>query len=189
MLNESNPDAAPMESLLEGTGQGDASSTSQLFELLYGELRIMARAVFDEGRGHTLQPTALVHEVWLKLAGNEKSVENEHHFLALAAKAMRQVLADHARARGRAKRGGSHTMITLHSELAVDKAEFDVIAFNELLDQLTQLNARHAQVLELRILGGMTIDEVAASLGVSRGTVELDWSMAKAWFRARLTER
>jgi RNA polymerase sigma factor (TIGR02999 family) len=167
---------------------GDEGAAERLLPLVYGELRSLADAVFNgQSKGHTLQPTALVHEAWLKLDGNLGGLEGRRHFFAVAAKAMRQVLADHARSRGRAKRGGGQHLVTLDEAVtpaaksSAATPSVDLIALHDALEKLTQLNERHARVVELRLLGSMTIAETAQTLGVSDGTVKTDWTIARAW--------
>ncbi len=136
---------------------------------------------------HTLQPTALVNEAWLKLAGGLGAVEDRHHFFALAAQAMRQILADHARARGRQKRGGDARRVTLSTGALADHTEpFDLIVFHDALARLTELNDRHAKVVEMRVLGSLTIPEIADLLETSPATVKRDWNVARLWLLQEL---
>ncbi|GJM45575.1 MAG: extracytoplasmic sigma factor ECF [Gemmatimonadota bacterium] len=175
------------EILQDSHDSGDEPVESALLPLVYNELRGLARAVFSASpSGHTLQPTALVHEAWLKLVGNLDSVKGRRHFFAVAATAMRQVLADHAKAHRRAKRGGGVRAITLHEDVDRGTRVFDVVAFDDALSTLSELNARHARVVELRFLGSLTISETAAELGISETTVVSDWTMARAWLRSQL---
>jgi len=173
--------------LLEQAKGGDAAAHAQLFALVYDQLRDAARRV-SPGQGvHTLQPTALVHEAWLKLAPNLEGVSGRLHFLALASMAMRQVLADYARGARREKRGGGRERVALEeSRVEAPGADADLCALDECLEQLAELNPRHARVVELRAFGGMTIQEAATALGVSHGTIEADWAMARAWLLRRL---
>lgn len=150
--------------------------------MVYDELRALARQIGPRGAAHTLQPTAIVHEAWLKLAPNLDEVNNRLHFFAVASMAMRQILADHARGARREKRGGAWNAVTLHEDMAQrGPLDADVCALDECLESLASLNARHARVVELRVFGGLTIAETALALGVSHTTVESDWSMARAW--------
>lgn len=176
--------------LIELAQDGDEASWDQLFDMVYDELRSLARSAFNgQQRRHTLQPTALVHEAWLKLSGRLDSVEGRRHFLAVAAKAMRQVLTDHARAAARQKRGGGqHPTVSLEADdVPKDSDQADLVALDEALSRLTQLNERVARVVELRLLGAMTIPEIADTLGVSPRTVDGDWSFARTWLRRELT--
>jgi len=155
--------------------------------LIYQELRGLARAAFaSQNRNHTLQPTALVHEAWLKLQGSLDRVRDRRHFLALAATAMRQVLADHAKSQRRQRRGGGARSVTFHGGEVEDARAFDLVAFDDALQSLARINERHARIVELRFLASLTIAETAAELGVSETTVASDWVMARAWLRREL---
>lgn len=173
--------------LLEQAKAGNADAHGQVFALVYEELRRAAHQIGSDGIGRTLQPTAVVHEAWLKLAPHLDGVNNRVHFFAVASMAMRQVLTDHARAARREKRGGGRRAVTLDAELAQrGNLDADLCMLDESLEQLANLNPRHARVVELRVFGGLTIDETAEALGVSHGTIESDWSMARAWLWQRL---
>jgi RNA polymerase sigma factor (TIGR02999 family) len=175
--------------LAHEAAQGDRDAAEQLMDRLYRELRAMAAAAMNRERpGHTLQPTALVHEAFIKLIDVKRVTWNDGlHVRAMAAELMRRVLVDHARSRKAAKRGGNHERITL-SGLADDAGgnEVDLEALDSALDALEELNPRHRRVVELRFFGGMTHEQTAAVLGVSEQTSRLDWSMARAWLRQRL---
>jgi len=176
--------------LLEHWKPGDATVADRLFLLVYDELRRMARQrLGNEPPSMTLEPTGLVHEVFLRLVDQTRvSYEGRAHFLAVAATMMRRVLVEHARARGRLKRGGDRERITLHDAIAPapEIRELDVLALEEALTELAGLDAREAQVAELRIFAGLTIDEVAAAIGIAPRTVDEDWATAKAWLQRRL---
>lgn len=161
---------------------------NDFFATVTDELRRLATVIFNDSSGQkTLQPTALVNEAWLKLAGKFDGISDRHHFFALAAKAMRQVLADHARRQSRDKRGGGRKRLTLGPGSMADAvSEFDAIEFNDALDHLASLNARHAQVAELRLLGAMSVIEIADHLGIGEATVKRDWQMAKIWLMREL---
>ena len=182
---------APTEVSLILQRLGDAARTaapdadlSRLLEITYGELRSIAGALMQRERvEHTLQPTALVHEVYLKLVGSTPPRLNDRtHFLAVAARAMRQVLVDHARRHLAERRGGGWQRVTLDEALApqLDR-EFEVLDLDRLLDAFAALDPRAAQVAEMRIFAGMTIPEIASALGVSPRTVDGDWAMARGW--------
>jgi RNA polymerase sigma factor (TIGR02999 family) len=172
--------------LLAELRDGDKSASERLLPLVYDQLRGLAAAVFAGQRdGHTLQPTALV-EAWLKLAGNLGSIEDRRHFLVVASKAMRQVITDHARGRQRAKRGGGVGRVTLDLNFAGRGSELDLVDLADCLGRLAERNAPHAQVVELRLFSGLSIDETAQVLGLSPRTVDSDWAMAKAWLRKEL---
>lgn len=174
--------------LLHGVRGGDASAGAALVPLIYAELGSLAARLFArERREHTLQPTALIHEAWVKLVGHLGRIDDRQHFFALASQAMRQVLADHARGAARLKRGGGRPGVTLDGRLGAGPgAAVDLIDLDDSLTRLARLNPRHARVVELRVLGGLTIAETAAALDVSDKTVERDWFMAKAWLRTEL---
>ena len=176
--------------LLSAARRGQSGASAELLPLVYDELRRLARAVFGGQRaGHTLQPTAHVQGAGLKLVGTLGWVENRRHFFRMAGKAMRQVLRDHARGRDAAKRGGDRRRVVMDTEFEAEggrSQEVDLLALNELLDRLGELNARHAQVVELRVFSGLSIDETAEVLDVSPRTIDSDWSMARAWLRKEL---
>lgn len=181
-------DARTVTLWLERARQGNAEAPTELLELVYEELRSLAAGVFSRERaGHTLQPTALVHEAWLRISPELERVEDRVHFFALASTVMRRVLIDHERRRRRIKRGGSWARITLDDHLgALSTAGIDLIELDDLLERLSELHARHARVVELRVFGGLTIAETSEVLGVSDSTVENDWFVARAWLRTKL---
>jgi RNA polymerase sigma factor (TIGR02999 family) len=167
--------------LLEAAVAGDSEALDRLVPLVYEDLRRVAHRQLDrEGGGHTLQTTALIHEAYLKLAaGGSVSATSRTHFLALAARAMRQVLVDYARRRKAAKRGGGVISVTLGDEAQrADTSAEDLLALNEALEQL---DPRQRQVIECRFFGGMEEKDTAAFLGVSERTVRRDWVKARAW--------
>jgi len=177
--------------LLARIDGGDDDSTARLFALVYEQLRALAESYFrSQPAGHTLQPTALVHEAFMKLVGNTSiRWEGRSHFFAVAAKAMRKVLADHARRRRAIKRGGDRDRVTL--DMAIDAAgrrDVDVVDLHEALNDRTGLSERQAQVVELRFFGGLKVEEAAHVLGVSPRSVKLDWRIARAWLRHALSE-
>ena len=159
--------------------------------LVYDELRAMAAALLRQERpDHTLQPTALVNEAWLKLCHAPGQGWNDrHHFLAVAARAMRQILVDHARGRGRQKRGGGWLRVTLAETPSPSPlGTVDIIALDEAMTELEAFDTRKSQVVELRFFAGLTNAEVAEVIGVAPKTSEADWYMARAWLRKRLSE-
>lgn len=180
--------------MLNRAADGDSTAAEVLLPLVYDDLRGAAEALFrGQNAAHTLQPTALVHEAFVRLiSGRETSYECRRHFFAVAAMAMRQVLANHARDARRLKRGGGAQRVSLaeseasHASGAVADAEFDLVDIDDALTELASLNERHARVVEMRFLAGLPIQDVADQLGVSRRTVELDWRIARAWLRTRL---
>jgi RNA polymerase sigma factor (TIGR02999 family) len=176
--------------LLVKLGQGNEHAAAELLPLVYDELRALAqRQLRQERPDHTLQPTALVHEAYLRLiGGSEVQPEDRNHFFALAAQAIRRVLVDHARARGRCKRGGGRARVPLEEiapPMAPPDTDLDLLALDEALSRLAEVHPRCARVVELRYFGGCTKEEVAQLLDVSSGTVERDWRIARGWlFRA-----
>jgi RNA polymerase sigma-70 factor (ECF subfamily) len=179
--------------LLTRLGEGDQQALDQLFPLVYGELRDLAAGLMHgERRGHTLQPTALAHEAYLRLLGDASTgLKDRSHFFAVAARAMRRILVEHARARGRRKRGGGWVRVTLTSSLpGVTQPSLDILALDEALSRLQMLDPRKAQVVELLYFGGLTAQEAAEVLGVTSRTIERDWQFARLWLlREILDER
>ncbi len=170
--------------------EGDQDALDRLMPLVYEELRRLANSFLRrQPHHHTLQPTVLVHEAYLRLI-NQQHVSWEHRaqFFGLAATLMRRILVDRTRQRMAEKRGGGETRVSL-SEADRFSAEPDVelIALDEALNKLAELNPEHARIVELRYFGGLTIEETAARLGVSHATVERGWNMARAWLRRELT--
>jgi RNA polymerase sigma factor (TIGR02999 family) len=180
---------------LKGTGAAGQVSAEKLFPHVYDELRMLARRYLSRERpGHTLQPTALVHEAYIKLVDQSKvDWQGRTHFFAVGARVMRNLLIDHARAKGRAKRGGGQRKVTLAEGLTpLGSCELDaegLLALNEGLDRLAKLDPRQAEVVELRFFGGLTVPEVAMLLDVSPRTVEGDWAHARAWLKRELSRR
>ena len=178
--------------LLRRWRQGDQAALAQLAPKVYGELRrIAARYLRGEAAGHTWQPTDLVHEAYLELAAAEVDWQDRVHFLAVAARQMRRVLVDHARAKRRAKRGGGIRALTLDEELVPAQApDEDLLDLDAALDRLAAQNPRRARILELGVFGGLTYEEIAQVLDVSPATVNRDLRFAKAWiYKEILAER
>lgn len=176
--------------LLARAREGDGAALSGLTDLVYDELRKLAAAYMRRERsGHTLQPTALVNEALMELVGGAGvAAKDRSHFFALAASVMRRVLVDHARARSATKRGGGQRRMNLHSGVAITPdADVEALALDDALTRLAALDARQARVVELRFFGGLSMEDVAEHLGVSKRTAETDWSMARAWLHRELT--
>ncbi len=175
--------------LLRRLGEGDEMAGEELFGRLYDELRKLARGAFQSQRDdHTLQATALVHETYLKLTGGKGEWKDRQHFLAVAARAMRQILVDHARGKGRQKRSVPGERKLLDS--IVDELEaksHGLVAFDEALGGLARVDERLAKLVEMRFFAGMTVEETARALGVSMRRVESDWTVARAWLRSALS--
>lgn len=168
----------------------DSDALDRLIPLVYDELRrLAAHHLRGEAAGHTLNPTGLVHEVYARLVDGGPSFENRAHFFGVAARAMRQILVDHARHRNREKRGGGAIPVTLTAGTAwVDPWTLDVLALDEALGRLEGLDPRKARAVELHYFGGMTQGDAAAVLEVSRPTVERDLRLARAWLAEQLGE-
>lgn len=168
---------------------GERAATARLLPLVYDKLRKLAAGYMRrERRDHTLQPTALVHEAYLRLIDTSRvDLQGETHFVALAATQMRRVLADHARAHRARKRGGGARKVTLKSDLAIDvEGHVDALGLDEALDRLAQSSPRQSRVVELRFFGGLSVEETARILDVSPSTVKGDWRVAKAWLAREL---
>ena len=175
--------------LLDEAGRGDAEAAQRLLPLVYTELRSLAASYLrGERRDHTLQPTAVVNEAFVRLIDQTGMPwKNRAHFFAIAAVAMRNILTDHARRRGAEKRGGGLERVHLDEAANVmDTAGVDVVALDEALTELATLDARRHRIVELRFFGGLAMDEIAELLGVSLTTVENEWRGARAWLAVRL---
>jgi RNA polymerase sigma factor (TIGR02999 family) len=178
--------------LLNRWRNGDAAAFERLLPLVYGELRRIARRhMRTQPPDHTLQPTALIHEAYVRMAGQSTGTwQNRDHFLGAAARAMRHVLVDHARAKKSAKRGGGARAVPIEEGIGTSAERLDaLVALDEALSRLEQLHPRQGRVIELRFFGGFTIEETAKILNVSPETVMLDWRAAKAWLHAELDRR
>jgi RNA polymerase sigma factor (TIGR02999 family) len=178
---------APMSDvtrLLEAVCQGDPRAGDQLLPLVYGELRRLAAArMAHEKAGHTLQPTALVHEAWLRLAGNQNQEwEGRAHFFAAAAEAMRRILIDRARRKRAVRHGGAQQRVDFDKvNLASPTPDDQLLAMDEALDKLASLHSRQAEPVKLRYFMGMTLKEAAEVLGISTDTAKDDSAHARAW--------
>jgi RNA polymerase sigma factor (TIGR02999 family) len=175
--------------LLDKFEPGDRPAGEQLFEDVYSELRALAaRYLHRERKSHTLQPTALVHEAYLKLVGQTRADwRGRAHFLAIAAQAMRQILVDHARRHRAAKRGGNRQRIAFDDNLVIESnRDVDLLALEDALTKLSKLDLRQARMIELRFFGGLSIAEVAKVMGMSKRSVEREWTMVRAWLRREL---
>ena len=185
------PHRGHVTALLLAWARGEQAALDDLLPLVYGELHQQAeRAMRAQPVGHTLQTTALVHEAYLRLVDmQEVGWQGRAHFFGVAARAMRSVLVDHARARRAAKRGGGIAPVTLGAAdgaKASDADEIDVEALDAALARLAALDPRQAQVVELRYFGGLSIEETAQVLGVSHATIEREWRTARLWLRREL---
>jgi RNA polymerase sigma factor (TIGR02999 family) len=181
--------ASDLSALLKAWGHGDLAARDQLMPVVYEELRRRARAYFRrEQVGHGLQPTALVHEAYLRLIRQDRVIwENRAQFYGVAAQMMRRILVDHARARGMAKRSGQWTRVSLVDVAAAHHPDdVDVLDLHAALDELAAFDPRKSQVAELRFFGGLSLEETGHVLNVSIATVEREWRAARAWLYSRL---
>ncbi len=177
--------AAGITQLLQKAGSGDPQARDQLLQAVYAELRRLAgRYMRRERLDHTLQPTALVHEAYLRLFGRGQiDWQNHSHFVRGSARAMRQILVDHARKHGRAKRGGEGHKVPLEESAVVvcDQRPEILLAVNEALERLQALDTRQAEIVEMLYFTGLTQQETAQALGLSEITVRREWRLARAW--------
>jgi RNA polymerase sigma-70 factor, ECF subfamily len=181
-------DPAEIVPLLEAWKGGDRAAYDRLFSLLYTELHRLARGKLrHEAAGHSLQPTLLVHEVYVRLAGAGIALRDRTHFLSVAARVMRRILVDVARLRHAQKRGGGEVRVTLTGELAAPSENpVDILTLHDALERLQAFDDRQAQVVELSYFGGLTQPEIATLLGISPATVDRDLRHARAWLRREL---
>jgi RNA polymerase sigma factor (TIGR02999 family) len=175
--------------LLRAWGRGDLQARDDLVPLIYRELRRRAGAYLRrERRDHTLQPTALVHEAFMRLIGHERVAwQSRAHFFGIAANMMRRILVDHAREHQAAKRPGAAVRVALDDDVAVPPADCELLSLDLALDELARRDARQAQIVELRYFGGLSEQEVAAALSLSRATVTREWQSASTWLYRRMT--
>lgn len=176
--------------LLVRARAGDAKATDELLPLVYDELRgLAATHLTGERPNHPLQPTALVHEAYLRLVGpGEVTWESRAHFFGAAALAIRRILTDHARTRDSAKRGGDWSRVSMDDlQIAAPETGVDLLALDGALDRLTKLDAQKSKVVELRFFAGLTTEETALALGVSPSTVARDWQFARVWLQRELS--
>ena len=181
----------PITEILARLRDGDSQAEAVLIPLIYDELRRLARAQMrNERRNHTLQPTVLVNEAYLRLVHRPPGAawNNRIQFYATAARVMRHVLVDHARAKRAQKRGDLRQQVTLEERLKASEApSLDLLALNEALDHLASLDPRQSRVVELHFFGGLTFEEIAELLGVAVRTVKRDWTMARSWLYTQLS--
>lgn len=186
-----SPDVPDVTELLQAHAAGDATALDRLLPHVYEQLRQMARGRLRHERpDHTLSATELVHEAFFRLVRiNQIDWQSRAHFLAIASRAMRNVLLDHAEKRGADKRGGGIRNVTLDRlELAQDSKPDELYELCAALERLEKLDARQARVVECRYFGGLSLEETASALGISHATVSRDWTVARAWLYAQLAE-
>ena len=176
--------------LLKAWNEGDQTAREKLMPLVLDELRRLAGNYLRRERAnHTLQPTALVNEAYLRLVDQKARWQNRAQFFGVAAQLMRRILVDHARVHQAQKRGGSdqQRLSLADAEGVADKPDVDLLALHEALNELAELDPQQARIVELKFFGGLSIEETAEVLGVGHATVERDWKMARAWLRSKLT--
>jgi len=176
--------------LLNRWGEGDQEALDRVMPLVYDELRLQAaRYLRRERAGHSLQTTALIHEAYLRLVDQRNAHwQNRAQFFGLAAQMMRRILVDHARAKKRAKRGGSDVRVSLNAATAIVNApDLDLVVLDDALNRLAEIDLQQSKIVELRFFSGLNVDETAAVLAISPATVKRDWSVAKAWLRREIT--
>jgi RNA polymerase sigma factor (TIGR02999 family) len=180
--------ASDVTRLLAAARDGERKALEQLYAVVYGELRGMAESRLRRERGgHTLQPTALVNEVYLRLDPAKDSWENRRHFFGAASQAMRRILVDHARRRLADKRGAGLERVTFADlDVAAPQADVDLLALDGALEELQHNEPRLAEVVTMRVFAGMSIDETAQALELSPATVKRDWTFARAWLADRM---
>ena len=183
--------AGDVTQLLQAWRAGDSGARDRLAAVVYPELRLLADRQFrGERAGHTLQPTALVSEAWLRLSGLERmDWQDRVHFVRMAARVMREILVDHARRRDAAKRDGGQRVTLTGLDLPAEEASLDVMALDKALSRLEALDPDKARVVELRYFGGLSIEETAEAMGSSPATVKRHWQAARAWLYDALAER
>lgn len=190
-MSDAATNAHEVTRLLQDVQQGHLAASDQLIRLVYGELHdLAARYMRKERPDHTLQPTALVNEAYMKLVDQRNvSWQSRAHFFGIAAQAMRRILVDHARRRNASKREGGQRVTLDEGVAASDGRSLDLIALDEALQRLAALDERQSRVVELRFFGGLDIDQTAEALGISPATVKRDWMFAKAWLQRELDEK
>jgi RNA polymerase sigma factor (TIGR02999 family) len=183
---------AEVTELLRRWSGGDVAARESLVPLVYDELRRLARYYLASQRSdHTLQSTAISHEAYLRLAGRDNvHWENRSHFFAVAAQLMRRILVDHARKRNAAKRGGAHlTLLVDETVEPSSQRELDLVALDDALKALAELDERQSRIVELRFFGGLSIDDTSRILDISPATVKREWSTARAWLHEEISGR
>jgi RNA polymerase sigma factor (TIGR02999 family) len=188
-MPETPPNSPEITQLLLAWGKGDNAALDELIPVVYGELRrIAGNFMRRQNPGHTLQASALVNEAFLRLVDSNKvNWQSRTHFFAVSAQLMRRVLVDAARRRNSQKRGGDRFRITFDDRIDIsDEDETDLVALDEAMTRLADLNPRHSRIVELRYFGGLTEEQVAETLNISARTVRRDWSVARAWLYREL---
>lgn len=183
------PSSKGITAILATLGAGDQEALKSLIPLVYDELRRLARYHLNRERSdHTLQSTALVNEAYMRLAGQELRIQNRAHFFAIASQLMRQILVDYARRHRAGKRGAGVCLLTLDEQVALPQTRsVDVVALDDALNTLAQLDPQQCRIVELRFFGGLSIDETSEVLRISAATVKRDWATARVWLRREIS--
>ena len=182
-------DGGDVTQLLKAMTTGDPAAAERLLPLVYAELHRLATSYMRrERQDHTLQPTALINEAYLRLAGDGVNWQNREHFIGVAAHVMRRVLVDYARAHKAEMRGGGLSRVELEEGVAIsDERSEEVLSLDEALNRLMELNPRQAQVVELRYFGGLSVEQIASILGIAPRSVKRDWALARIWLFKQLS--
>ncbi len=182
--------SAELDTLIKQASERGDVSMSSLLPLVYDELRALAaRQLSRQRKDHTLQPTALINEAYLRLAGQDyETWEDRSHFVLVAATVMRRVLVDYARKRSAEKRPQAHLRVDIDESHAAQVLGAELVAIDEVLEQLVEIDERQARIVELRYFAGLSMEETAQTLDISRSTVAREWRMARAWLKRRLSE-
>jgi RNA polymerase sigma-70 factor, ECF subfamily len=182
------PDAGEVTLLLKAMQSGDPTASEKLLPLVYEELHRLAKSYMRRERGdHTLQPTALINETYLRLIGDTTNFQNRAHFIGFAAQVMRHVLVDHARAHNAAMRGGNLRRVELEEGVAISKERSgEILALDEALKELEKVSPRQAKVVELRYFAGLSVEEIASMLEIGPRSVEREWASARVWLFERM---
>lgn len=184
-------EAGDITVLLRASALGDPHDAERLMGVIYADLkRLAASQLSQERRDHTLHPTALVHEAYIRLVNQRTAAWNDRvHFFSVASRIIRRILIDHARERGAIKRGGADRPVRIeHDDLAAPARDLNLVALDEALHELAELSDRQARIVELRFFGGLTIPEIAAALSIGSRSVDREWQAARAWLFHRLSE-
>jgi RNA polymerase sigma-70 factor, ECF subfamily len=182
------PDAGEVTLLLKAMQSGDPTASEKLLPLVYEELHRLAKSYMRRERGdHTLQPTALINETYLRLIGDTTNFQNRAHFIGFAAQVMRHVLVDHARAHNAAMRGGNLRRVELEEGVAISKERSgEILVLDEALNELEKVSPRQAKVVELRYFAGLSVEEIAPILEIAPRSVEREWALARVWLFERM---
>lgn len=181
---------AQFTQLLQRWKEGDEAALNSLVPLVYQELRRLAHYYLrGERSDHTLQSTALVHEAYLRLVGDQSPPQNRAHFIAVASRLMRQILVDYARSRNASKRDGGLRVVLEDADVAAVTGDAELIALDAALNDLARTDERQARIVEMKFFGGLSAPEISAALGICRATVDRDWATARLWLHRQMTRK